>query len=207
MNKRKKLLVLIIVFFGFIFIISGSYALFSYNRTGNSNRLTAGDIYMNFTDNNSISLSNVFPMTKEEARLLNNNIINFTVNGKNTSNKIIYYDINLLEDVITTTSRLWDYDIAFDLGYYNNSNPIYIFEDLSFEELDHTIIHTDSIPANTSSYTRNYFLRAWVSDKVIISDSDGVGAHYRSTSNGSSNLPVYKDCSTKIKIEVSGGFI
>ena len=53
--------------------------------------MIAGDIYLNMVEGDGeITLSNVFPETKEEARERNDNYITFSINGKNTSNKNVY---------------------------------------------------------------------------------------------------------------------
>ena len=77
MIKSKKQMFIVIAIFAFIMIILGTtYAWFNYKREGVEQRLIAGNIYLNFNENNDgISLTNVFPETEEEARSRNDNYL------------------------------------------------------------------------------------------------------------------------------------
>ena len=47
--------------------------------------------------NNTINIQNIRPMTKEEALARTDNVFNFTITGKNTSDKDSYYGISLVD--------------------------------------------------------------------------------------------------------------
>ena len=94
-NNKKKMLMLLV--FGIVMVVLGvSYAWFNYNQEGRNRKLIAGDIYLTLNEGQEqISLENVFPMTKEEARSKTNNFITFSLSGLNESTKDIYYEIKL----------------------------------------------------------------------------------------------------------------
>ena len=95
MKKNKIKLILSSVLVMLILIIGVSYAYFSYSAIGERSEIVTGQIYMRYSESNVLSLTNIFPETKEKAFKRTDNIINFTINGKNTSTKDIYYGINL----------------------------------------------------------------------------------------------------------------
>ena len=115
--KNKKLYLLIAVI-GVMSIVFGvTYAFFTYNKVGVNQKIIAGDISMSFSDNeDSINLIGIFPETKEEARSRDDNYVTFTIEGTNTSNKTIYYEIDLIHgDEETGLTRFNDKDLRFDL--------------------------------------------------------------------------------------------
>ncbi len=68
-NNKKKIILPIIILLLVIAIIGVTFAFFNYTRTGSANTLKTGRIYFSTeqTNNNTINLTNIFPMTKQEA--------------------------------------------------------------------------------------------------------------------------------------------
>ena len=95
-NNKKKMTSLLV--FGIVMVVMGvTYAWFNYTKTLSNSQLVAGDIYLTMGETgNTINLTNAFPETKEEARARNDNYMTFTLNGLNTSDKDIYYEIKLM---------------------------------------------------------------------------------------------------------------
>lgn len=66
MNKKR----LIIIPF-LLFAFSVSYAFFQYVAVGKSaSEIVTGQIYMKYTNLNTLNLTNIFPETKEKAELI-----------------------------------------------------------------------------------------------------------------------------------------
>ena len=200
-NKRKKFI--LILFIILIMSLGFTYAFFTYNGVSDSsNTLVAGDIYMNLADvSNSITLTNQYPMTPEEARSRSDNYIDFIVSGKNTSNKNIYYEIGLqYADDIVGKNRLFDYDLAFDL--YDITNGEFIVKEGNYQDLENAILYVDTI-GTTDSYSRNFRLRMWINDSVIISDTE-INAHYKASSSGPTESILYSNTYANVKVKVYG---
>ena len=73
--------------------IGVTYAFFIY-ETGERSEIVTGQIYMNYEETNTISLTNVWPETKAQAlaRTDENGVFEFSITGRNTSKKTIYYE-------------------------------------------------------------------------------------------------------------------
>ena len=91
-NKKKKVIILIIIF-TIILFLGATYAIvIDYlSKTGKNSSLVVGNIYMHYNEGNKqISLSNAMP-----SNTYSNDYFEFTIDGKNTSNKNINYLISL----------------------------------------------------------------------------------------------------------------
>ena len=177
MDKYKKL-AMIICSFGLLFLLTGvTYSYFNYTKSSSSQQLIAGDIHFNLNEgDDEIELTNIFPETKEETRSRNDNYITFTVTGKNTSSKTIYYEfvLNHGEELSSPKSRYNDEHLRFDLVEIDvNGNEIeYLVDARNYSSIVNKRIWVDTIDANTSTeVVRYYKLRVWLDENVIISDS------------------------------------
>ena len=92
MKNRKKIISLsLIITLILIVTIGVSYAIFNFLGIGTNNQVAiTGDIYMHYNGSDTITLSNMLPMSESEALARTDNIFNFTITGKNTSSKDIY---------------------------------------------------------------------------------------------------------------------
>ena len=154
MNKKKKVMIVIIVLVAIILIGGGSYAWFNYYQESNlSNRLIAGDMRLKMQEGqDTITLTNVFPETKEEARARNNNTLTFTLSGANTSNKPIIYRILLNRGSEKNgKTRFLDNELKFDLVEINGSTENYLVDNASYSELSNTIIYVGKVLGNTDN--------------------------------------------------------
>ena len=155
MIKTKKQMFIVIGLFTLVLLIGGvTYAWFTYRGETKESNLVAGDIYLTMTQGNeTLTLTNVFPETKEEARAKNDNFITFSLDGLNTSNKTIYYEILLShgDDKASPKTRYNDKDLVFDLAEIdNNGNVIeYVVDGQSYDTLSNTKIWVDTIDAET----------------------------------------------------------
>ena len=156
-----------------IFIFGISYSFFTYYKESNRDaNITAADIYAKVLENEvTLSIPRMYPMTALEARSRSDNYVDFTVVGKNTSEtrQLIY---NLLiqngEDVSGKT-RIAPAYIKIDLEEYVNNAYEKIID---AETLSNFTYSGRVLPETNSEITRVFRLRAWVSDEIIISDSE-----------------------------------
>lgn len=154
-------------------IFGTSYSYFNYTKEDvRQADISSGDIYVRLVeDTQSISLNKMYPRTLEEARSRNDNYIDFTIKGMNTSEtKAVLYSLNIEngEDVVGKT-RIDSKYIKLDLEEKVNNDYYYIKEGVSLSDFSFTGI----IPTNsTSEITKEYRLRLWIGDEVSISNTD-----------------------------------
>ena len=160
MKKLGKKNLIIVALLIVISILGVTYAFFNYYRLGNNNQLIAGEVYLTLNDGTtSLYVPNIFPETAVEARQRNDNVLTFTINGKNTTtNKDIYYEIMLNEgDPITGKTRFNASDLVFDLVQVNGQEETYLVEAKSFADINARRIWVDTVNKNTTSdLTRTY---------------------------------------------------
>ena len=199
MNKKKKVMIVIIVLVAIILIGGGSYAWFNYYQESNlSNRLIAGDMRLKMQEGqDTITLTNVFPETKEEARARNNNTLTFTLSGANTSNKPIIYRILLNRGSEKNgKTRFLDNELKFDLVEINGSTENYLVDNASYSELSNTIIYVGKVLGNTDNISHTYRLRVWIDENVVISETE-IGRHVYTPNE-------YKNLYATVKLTVKG---
>jgi len=199
LGNKKFAVVLLMIIVG---VISISYAFFSYYKLGeNEYQLIMGNVYLNLDDGvDTLTIPNVFPETAVEARQRNDNVLTFTIKGRNTTeNKDIYYEIMLSEGDEDLTKNKFDVsDLVFDLVEVTSEGEVFVVEAQSYSELDGTRIWVDTILKNTTDYkTRTYKLRMWLNEDVIISDTDP-SADYTTGE--------YKNSYASVKISAYGDF-
>lgn len=177
MSKYKRIAIYLIML-GLVSILFGTtYSFFNYTRTGANNTLIVGNIYMNHTQGTEISLSDEFPQKKEDARARNDNTVTITITGYNESEKDIYYKLLLNHgDVVGERNRIDDKFLRFDLvELLANNEEKYIIYNESFDTINNSVLLKDRIDAGTSSsnsVNRTFQLRMWISDDILISDTN-----------------------------------
>ena len=199
----KKIIMIVSILL--ISLLSISYAIFSYNKVGETQRLITGNLYLVLNDDTEgFSINNVLPMTKEEARKRNDNVMTFSVSGKNTSKKDnIYYEIMLKNgDEEANKTRFNPEHLVFDLiEVGENNEETYLLDAVSFPSIDGRRIWVDTVLHDTTSVVqRTYKLRMWLSENVLISDSD-LNADYTAHKDP---LTDYKNRYASVRILVSG---
>ena len=166
MDKYKKI-AMIMCSIGLMFLLTGiTYAFFNYTKLGDENSLITGDIYLHLNEgSDEITLTNVFPETVEEARDRNDNYITFTISGLNTSEKNVYYEIDLVHGSEKDGYiRFNDSDLMFDLiEIGENNEEKYVVNAKSFDSINDKRIWVDQVDASTNSeIERTYKLRMWL---------------------------------------------
>ena len=166
----------------FMFVLLGaSYSYFNYTKVDSRQAdISSGTVYVKLVENaSSISLSKMYPRTNEEARSRNDNYFDFTIKGKNTSDiKSLLYTISINNGSdVSGKTRINPKYIKLDLQEKVNNNYNYIQEAVSLDSYAFTgVISTGT----TSEITREYRLRLWVSDELIISDTEPNAAYTQS---------------------------
>ena len=171
-NKKKVISISLIVTLILIITLGVSYAFYDTLILGNKNQvLITGDIYMNYIETNGINITNAVPMLKEDALASNDNIFNFQIVGKNTSDKDIYYGISLVNgDEIAGKTRINPEDV----NVYLTSEDDVLIDAIRYKSFDNTKIWVDTIPAGTNTeITKNYSLRIWIDENTVISNTNG----------------------------------
>ena len=189
--KDKKVIILSIIAV-LVLTIGVTYAIYNYSKISMNSSLVVGDIYMHYNETNQINITNATPMKKEEAikDSYTDNVFNFTITGKNTSNKDVYYAISIVEgEEIEGKTRINPKDI----DVYLKEDDEVVVDGLRYEEWNNTKIWISTIPANTKvEKTINYQLRIWVDDGVIIGN----------TSDATYSIDEWNNSYTSVKIRL-----
>jgi len=175
LKKRKYHNILTMVLcVAMLAIIGGiSYAFFVYNKDGvYTHTITGGKIRIMYNEDvgNNIHIENAYPITDEQA-LYKSLEFEFSVTGYNEGKKNVYYAIEMVhgEDIVDK-NRFLDTDIKISL--YENDELV--VENMIFDNLDKQDIYYGQISSGTSSETpdtKNYKMRIWINDNVIITDT------------------------------------
>ena len=170
---NKKILIILFVFI-LIMFISLTYAFYSYERTGNQNQaIIAGSIYL-VADTKSFNVgNNLKPMSSADG-MINGSKYNFSVKGENTSTRNISYGIYINQGSAQAgKKRIDDSDIMMVLKEKVGNETRVVYGPGSLDEFDDTLIYANTVDSGTNSeVTRDYELTAWISEKVLISDSE-----------------------------------
>ena len=171
-NKKKVISISLIVTLILIITLGVSYAFYNTLILGNKNQVAiTGDIYMNYIESNGINITNAIPMSKTDALASDDNVFNFQIVGKNTSDKDIYYGISLVNgDEIEGKTRINPEDV----NVYLTSEDDVLIDAIRYKNFDNTRIWVDTIPAGTDTeITKNYSLRIWIDENTVISNTTG----------------------------------
>ena len=173
MEKRKKVInISLIVSLILIITLGVTYAAYNTLISGTRNQVAiTGDIYMNYIESNGINITNAIPMSKTDALARDDNVFNFQIVGKNTSDKDIYYGISLVNgDEIEGKTRINPEDV----NVYLTSEDDVLIDAIRYKSFDNTRIWVDTIPAGTNEeITKNYSLRIWIDKNTVISNTTG----------------------------------
>ena len=199
--KKSIVLVLIII----VTLLGVSYAWFNITKIGENQKIITGSLYLILEDKtDAFSLTNVYPLSTEEARLREDNVMTFSVTGKNTSSSDnIHYEIVLKNgDEENNMTRFNPEHLVFDLiEVGDNNEETYLLDAVSFPSIDERRIWIDTVLHDTDEeIERTYKLRMWLSDSVLISDSNP-NADYTAHSGTSTD---FKNYYASIKIAVNG---
>ena len=137
MKKRKKVIsISLIVSLILIITLGVTYAAYNTLISGTQNQVAiTGDIYMNYIETNQINITNAIPMSKSDALASEDNVFNFQIVGKNTSDKDIYYGISLVNgDPIDSKTRINPEDV----NVYLTSDDNVLIDAIRYTSFDNT---------------------------------------------------------------------
>ena len=199
MESKKGIIITILVVL-LLLVVGVTYAFFTY-ESGTKSDIVTGQIYMNYEETSTISLTGVFPETKEQAleRQDENGVFEFTITGRNTSKYPVYYEIDLLEGGVMTgkteqSTRLLPEHVRIYLE--RDGEPL--VDGVTYKDWNNRRIYVDTVPANqTSNIEHKYTLRMWIDENVTISDTDP---------NADYTTSEWNDAYTSLKVRVVGDF-
>ena len=163
-------------------VVGLSYAFFNYTRTGQANTLKTGNISFNSTQDNTISLTNVFPTSSTNLNSTNSDTVTINITGDTDYSEGIEYKVTL--DQVNNTINGKEVPISFnvtasDLGtkdssYYTNrggATPIYNLTEKGQVE-DGKYILVGYIPSGSTGVNGSIDITAFIDgDRVAISDT------------------------------------
>ena len=198
--KSKKGIIITTIVVLLLLVVGVTYAFFTY-ESGTKSDIVTGQIYMNYEETSTISLTGVFPETKEQAlaRQDENGVFEFTITGRNTSKYPVYYEIDLLEGgVITGKTEQSTKILPEHVMIYLEKDGVPVIEGETYADFNNRRIYTETIPANqTSNIEHKYTLRMWIDENVTISDTDP---------NADYTTSEWNDAYTSLKVRVVGDF-
>ena len=166
-NKKKKVIILIIIFTIILFLGATYSIVVDYlSKTGKNSNLIVGDIYMHYNEGSKqISLSNAMP-----SDIYSNDYFEFTIDGKNTSNKNINYLISLSYGDIPSnkTLRIKDNLLDFKLVSVVNNQENVLVDTINFNSLNNANLYATTIPSNTNNYLKTYRLYMKINYNTVI---------------------------------------
>ena len=194
MKDRKKVISISLIIILILVVTLGiSYSIFNFLGIGSGNQVAiTGDIYMHYNGSDTITLTNMVPMSESEALARTDNIFNFTITGKNTSSQDIYYGISLEEGAEQNgKTRIKPSDVMV----YLESDGEKLVNSLRYQDFTNHI-YVDMIPANTTNeISKNYSLRVWLREGIIVSDTE---------SNASYTTDEWANAYLSLKVRVDG---
>ena len=199
MNNKKKIILSVLVVL-LILVVGVTYAFFTY-ESGTKSDIVTGQIYMNYEETSTISLTGVFPETKEQAlaRQDENGVFEFTITGRNTSKYPVYYEIDLLEGgVMTGKTETSTKILPEHVRIYLERDGEPLVDGMTYKDWNNRRIYVDTVPANqTNNIEHKYTLRMWIDENVTISDTDP---------NADYTTSEWNDAYTSLKVRVVGDF-
>ncbi len=176
-------MLLVITIFTLILTLgSVTYAFFNYTRTGQANTLKTGNISFNSTQDNTISLTNVFPTSSTNLNSTNSDTVTINITGDTTYSEGIEYKVTL--DQVNNTINGKEIPISFnvtasnlgtkDSSYYTNrggATPIYNLTETGQVE-DGKYILVGYISQGSTGVNGSIDVTAFIdTDRVAISDT------------------------------------
>lgn len=150
-----------------------SYSYFNYYQEYSRQAdIVMGEVYVKLKENTTnMTLNKLYPRTLAEARSKTDNYVDFTIQSKNTSaSKQLYYTIDINDgNAVNNKVRISRDYIKVDLQEKISGQYTYLQEGVSLSNFSFEGI----VPINTTVETeREFRLRIWVSEDVLISDTE-----------------------------------
>ena len=205
-EKKKQLLLSVLGILSLVLITVGvTYAIFTYTRLGTTdNTITTGTLKFLYTENSKggtgISITDAFPITDTEGKILtgDNNVFDFKVEGTNTGNEEIPYEVTLRKK---SDSTLSESNVKVYLTDMEGDADTEILAPTLYSSLTQTnvdvgdevekTLFTGSVLGNTANYLKEFRLRMWIDEN---SNQDEInGKTFKTTVNVYSNVPLISE--------------
>ena len=195
MKNNKKLIITLTIIGVLLVSLGTTYALLIgwSSRISKNSSLVVGDIYMHYNEGNKqISMTDAMP-----SDTYSNDYFEFTIDGKNTSNKNINYLISLSYGDIPSnrTTRIKDNLLDFKLVSVVNNQENILVDTINFNSLVNAELYTTTIPSNTNNYLKTYRLYMKINNNTVIGD---VNQDY--------TIDEWNNVFASIKVNVNGDF-
>ena len=190
-NNKKVIFTVIFVAVLTVAVIGTSLAFFNYTRTGSANTIKVGRVYFNHEEGTNINLSNVFPISSEQAETdtVNAKTLSITVVGDTDYDKGIEYVVTL--DSVNNTVNNKKVPINLEVSVtgeglgIEEQNDYYTNRD-NYTESKYKIEYNDKLENN------RHLLVGYISPNTIKGTIEGI--------NGTINIKAYLD---KDKVAIS----
>ena len=180
-NKKVKLVIICVAIL-VISLVGITYAFFNYTRTGTANTISVGRIYFNTSQDNTISLTNIFPTDSIHLDNTNSSTVIVNITGDTEYSEGIEYKVSIVDVHNTVNNK--ELPISFsveanDLGtpsntYYSSrgstSNVYNLVE--QGHAYEDEIILVGYIKPDTTGVNGSINITAYIDkDEVAISDT------------------------------------
>ncbi len=195
-SKKKGIIIVGVSVILLSAILGVSFAIWNYSRVGDNQILVAGDVYMKFKETPALTIENAIPSEGPGE----NDYFEFTIEGKNTYSKPIWYEIDLQygEDHGTRKTRIKDSLLKFRLVEIKDGNEETVVDNASYNNLTNKKIWVNTIAANTKTKVEiTYRLYMWISSDTIIGNTSDAVYDMETWNN---------DIFASIKVNVAGDF-
>ena len=192
--KNKKIIILVTLITGILITTIGiTYSIFTTSKTSKNSSLVVGDIYMHYNETNELKIENAMPSdTYDETKYFE-----FTIDGKNTYDKPIYYEIDLTNgDEEVGKTRIDSNLLTFRLTEFKDNVETEIFHNRAYSDLTNKRIHVDIISKSDGNVNRTYRLYVKVGDYTRIGNIED--ADY--------TMEEWNNIYASIKVKVIGDF-
>ena len=204
-KKRKEMILAILAVISIVIITTGvTYAFFNYVKEGSTeNSMTTGSITFLYTEvsgvGRGISVSNAFPVSDEvgKAQVGEGNVFDFKVTSTTPRNANIPYEVTARMKSDSTldpsavkvylTEAKGDMETEILLDQYSNLAQTNISVP---ENIIEKTIYTDTVPANSADYEKDFRLRMWISEDTDFSDGSMNGKTFTLTVNVYANAEI-----------------
>ena len=164
-NKFRKIIGTSISILALVITLGVSYSMYTKSLSGHDTKVVAGDIYMRYANGATKEVSMVPSNTYNEG-----DYYEFSINGKNTSDKDIVYDIvlNHGENYNNPYIRLNDKFLRFRLVTVSNNVETEVIDKIGYDSINNTRLYVSTIAGNGSSdVNTTYRLYTWVEGVVV----------------------------------------
>ena len=205
MKKKRNIMLMILALISVVVITVGvTYAFFQYVKEGSTeNSMTTGNITFLYTEvsgvGRGISISNAFPVSDEvgKAQVGEGNIFDFKVTSTTPRNANIPYEVTarMKSDSTLDPSAVKVYltevkgDVETEILLDQYSNLVQTSISVP-ENITEKTIYTDTVPANSADYEKNFRLRMWISEDTDFSDGSMNGKTFTLTVNVYANAEI-----------------